>query len=157
MLSTKTPALRSFAAAFAFAAVLALPGCKTVEFGTGATTPGDTTTAVGKLSVTNMIDKDPAKLNMRLYGSGVQSIEDATPVRTLGDVDTGKTVEFTVPAGTYKIGYSTDAKVQAMPADTLVGGSQDWPTVTIKKGSTHFIKMYTDVGGNEVWLSDFFN
>jgi hypothetical protein len=148
---------RISAPAFFLVSLLAFSGCEPVTFGTGGPTTTDTTAATGTLTFTNKIEKDGDKLTVKLFAATAQSVDDAPAVRILGDVDTGKTVQFTVPVGTYKIGYVTLAKAQAMPADTLVGGQQEWPAVTFSKNQSHFVTLYTDIGGTEVWQSDFYN
>jgi hypothetical protein len=150
------PSLKS--TLLAFPLLLAMQACEPVQFGTGATTtpPVDTSAATATFSVTNSIETDASKITINLYNSGAQDIEAAPVIKNLGDVETGKTVDFTVPAGSYKIGYSTVGRRQAMPEDTAVGQTQVWPVVTFNKGETHYLEIYTDAGGVETWRSDFY-
>ena len=148
---TTTPSARFRAAclaAFASAAIglSGLSGCKTVDLGSAPSDSTDTARGTAVLRITNKIEQDPDSLVFFQFPGNATDFSNAAGARRIGGVDTGATMAFTVPAGTWKLAYANRAGVVTPMRDL---GSDDWLKALLAKGG----ETAVDAGRHERGVS----
>jgi len=119
--------------------------------------PTDTTQpkATATLTLTNQKTKDPGTMAFKLWGPLAVEILEAVPQTDIGDVPSGATKVFTVPAGDWKIGYQLDGlEFQEMP-DSDTSGSV-WPKLRFAKGGKYSLTITTnEIDNRDYWQHNF--
>ena len=153
---TTTPSARFRAAclaAFASAAIglSGLCGCKTVDLGSAPSDSTDTARGTAVLRITNKIEQDPDSLVFFQFPGNATDFSNAAGARRIGGVDTGATMAFTVPAGTWKLAYANRAGVVTPMRDL---GSDDWLKALLAKGGDYSLILASD-GQDIKWVPTF--
>jgi hypothetical protein len=144
-LSAPRKPLFALACAFGLSFAAALTACKTVDLGDDTHTDTTSTdTATATLRITNGISLFPDSLDFFLFPP-TADFSNAAGGRSVGGVGVGKTGVFKVPAGTWKLAFSDQAR--AMTAMRSLD-TDEWVKSFLSKGGDYSLILSSD--GQEV-------
>ncbi len=132
---------------------LALVGCEPPEIGTGTTQVDSSNTGNATLRISNRIVQNPSRLTFFLFNKDAVDIVNATAVKRIGEVDTGATVVFQVPAGDWKIAYEDKLKA-LFPMKDEGSGGQEWLKSTFNKDGDYALILNSDAN-RTLWVPNY--
>jgi hypothetical protein len=138
-------------AAFALIAWAGLSGCKTVDIDPPDKDTVSTDSAT--IRVTNQIKLDPDSLTFFLFRADAVDFSNAADAKRLGGVDTGATVPFKVPAGSWKLAYE-DKSGDLVPMRDENSGGLEWLRAIFVKNAEYSLIISTD-GNRNAWHPTF--
>jgi hypothetical protein len=109
-------------------------------------------TEKASITITNLKLKNPGTLTFKLWEKLAVEALQSNPVSTIGKVETDSTRIFSIPTGTWKLGYVTedDQRVE-MPDPDSTG--EKWPQVTFVKDGNYHLTVYTNAVNNITYWS----
>lgn len=139
-------------ALFGLTAWLALSSCKPVEIDAPIEDPVGTSDSAN-LTITNDVEQDPQTLTFYLFNGNAVDVTNAAKTKRLGPVPSGNSVTVKVPAGTWKLGYETEAGV-LIALEDYEALDPVWYKAVFTKDETYTLFLGTD-GNRTVWDPSF--
>jgi hypothetical protein len=129
-------------------------GCELGTVTSDSTDQKPPVTHSAKLQITNQKLKNPGPMEFKLYPSSANNILQATVSYTVGTVGENETKTFSVPSGTWKVGYSTYGELFDMP-DTDTSGAV-WPKVQFSDSVSYTLRIFTnEIDNRTYWQNNF--
>ncbi len=105
------------------------------------------------LQLTNQRLRNPGTMTFHLYPAFSSNILQASISKTIGDVAENETKTFTVPSGTWKIGYTLNDELFDMPDPDTSGAV--WPKIKFSDDGKYALRVYTsEIDNRTYWQSN---
>ncbi len=102
--------------------------------------------------ISNKVTQNPISYRLLIFTINANN-ENVTYQYRSSEIETDSTRTFKIPAGQWKLGL--EDKLGGRFPMIVESGSINWPHVQATKGATYTILLYTDLGNNNLWRTNF--